>query len=55
MKKYSKLIGMAVGLLIGAAVSFGLLPEDMATAELQASILSILAAVGVYASPSNAE
>jgi len=54
MKKYSKLIGTAVGLVLGALVSFGLLPENMATAELQGAILAILAAVGVYAAPANA-
>jgi len=54
MAKYSKLIGMVVGLAVGAAVNFGLLQADVDVAGLEEAVLAILAAVGVYAAPANA-
>jgi len=54
MKKYSKIIGMVVGLAIGAAVNFGLLPDSMNGPEIQTAVLGLLSAIGVYAAPANA-
>ena len=53
MKKYSKLIGMVVGLGVGAAINFGLVSADVDVAGLNEAILTILAAAGVYF-PTNA-
>lgn len=55
MGNYSKLIGSIVGALAGAAVSFGILPESLATPELQASVVAVLAAVATYLFPANKE
>ena len=53
MAKYSKLIGMGVGLLLGMAVNFGLLSADIDIHGMEEAILAILAAIGVYAAPAN--
>ena len=53
MGNYSKLIGSLVGGIAGALVSFGVLPESLATPELQASIVAVLAAVATYIFPAN--
>ena len=51
MKKYSKLIAAAVGLMVIVAVDFfGWAGDATATAN---SILGLLTAVGVYAAPAN--
>ena len=53
MKRYSKLIGSIVGVAAGALVSFGLLPEQLATPEIQTSVVGVLTAVAVYFFPAN--
>ena len=53
MSKYSKIIGMGVGLLLGAAVNFGLLSADVDIGNLEEAVLVILGAIGVYAAPAN--
>jgi len=53
MSKYSKLIGMVVGLLVGAAVNFGLLQVGVDAVAFQEAILLILGGVGVYQAPAN--
>lgn len=50
---YSKVIGSIVGALAGALVSFGLLPAELATPEIQAGVIAILSAVATYAFPAN--
>lgn len=50
---YSKLIGSIVGAAVGAAVAFGILPDGLATPELQASLVAILSAVATYLFPAN--
>lgn len=53
MGNYSKLIGSIVGAVVGAAVAFGALPADLATPELQASIVAVLAAIATWLFPAN--
>lgn len=53
MGNYSKLIGTLVGAGAGALVSFGLLPEALATPEVQAGVVAVLAAVATYLFPAN--
>lgn len=53
MGNYSKLIGSIVGAAVGALVAFGVLPESLATPEIQASLVAILSAVATYAFPAN--
>ncbi len=53
MGNYSKLIGSIVGAAAGALVSFGVLPEELATPELQASVVAVLAAVATFLFPAN--
>lgn len=50
---YSKLIGSIVGAAAGALVAFGVLPESLATPELQASLVAVLSAVCTYFFPAN--
>ena len=53
MGNYSKLIGSLVGGLAGALVSFGVLPEELATPEIQAGVITVLAAVVTFFFPAN--
>ena len=53
MAKYSKLIGMVVGLAVGAAINFGLLSADIDAGAFEEAILVILGGAGVYF-PTNA-
>lgn len=53
MGNYSKLIGSIVGAAAVALVAFGVLPEDLATPELQASFVAVLAAIATYLFPAN--
>ena len=53
MGNYSKLIGSLVGALAGALVSFGVLPESLATPEIQGSIVVVLSGVVTYFFPAN--
>jgi len=53
MKKYSKIIGMVVGLIVAAIINFGVLPEGMDGPEIQTAVLGLLSAIGVYAAPAN--
>lgn len=53
MGNYSKLIGSVVGAGAGALVSFGVLPEEFATPEIQASVTALFVAVFTYAFPAN--
>lgn len=55
MGNYSKLIGSVVGAAAGALVSFGVLPEELATPEIQASVIAVLSAVFTYFFPANKE
>ena len=54
MKKYSKIIGMVVGLGVGLLVKFGLVSADVDIPALQDSIMYILGVIGVYSAPANA-
>ncbi|MCG6115123.1 MAG: hypothetical protein MEQ84_07975 [Mesorhizobium sp.] len=53
MGNYSKLIGSVVGAAAGALVAFGVLPEELATPEMQASVVAVLSAVFTWAFPAN--
>ncbi|MBP0438406.1 hypothetical protein [Tianweitania sediminis] len=53
MGNYSKLIGSVVGAAFGAAVAFGLLPNELATPEIQGSVIALITAVCVYFFPAN--
>lgn len=53
LSNYSKLIGSVVGAAAGALVSFGLLPEELATPEIQASVVAVLSAIFTWAFPAN--
>lgn len=53
MKNYSKLIGSVVGAAAGALVAFGILPEELATPEIQASVVAVLSAIFTWAFPAN--
>lgn len=53
MGNYSKLIGSIVGAVAGAGVAFGILPEELATAELQASVVALISAIATYFAPAN--
>lgn len=55
MKKYSKLIGMVVGLIVAALANAGLLQVGVDTSAFSEAIYVILGGVGVVASPKNAE
>ena len=50
---YSKIVGSIVGALAGALVSFGILPDQLATPEIQTSIVGILSAVFTFFFPAN--
>lgn len=50
---YSKLIGSIVGAAAGALVAFGVLPEELATPELQAALVAVLSALATYLFPAN--
>lgn len=50
---YSKLIGSIVGAAAGALVAFGVLPDSLATPELQASLVAVLSAIATYLFPAN--
>jgi hypothetical protein len=52
---YSKLIGSLVGGLFGMLVSFGIMPTEWATPEIQASIVTLLSAVFTFLFPANAK
>lgn len=53
MGNYSKLIGSIVGAAAGALVSFGILPEALATPELQGAVIALLSGVATYLFPAN--
>ena len=53
MGNYSKLFGSVVGAAAGAFVSFGVLPENLATPELQAAVITVLTAVATFLFPAN--
>ena len=55
MGKYSKLIGMVVGSVLGILVALGLMPEDLNTPELQAAVVTVAGAIGTYFAPKNAD
>lgn len=50
---YSKLIGSIVGAAAGALVAFGVLPDALATPELQASLVAVLSAIATFLFPAN--
>lgn len=50
---YSKIVGSIVGALAGALVSFGILPDQLATPEIQTSVVGILSAVFTFFFPAN--
>ena len=53
MSNYSKLIGSAIGGLIGIAAAFGI-PMDWATPEVQTAVATILGGlIGTFISPAN--
>ncbi len=52
--KYSKLLGSLIGAAAGALVSFGVLPEELASPEIQASVVALGAAILTYFFPANA-
>ena len=53
MGNYSKLIATIVGALASSGVAFGLLPENLATPEIQASIVTVVTALFTYFAPAN--
>ena len=53
MGNYSKLIGSVVGAVAGLLVSFGILPESLATPEVQASVVGLLSTVATFFFPAN--
>lgn len=53
MGNYSKLIGSIVGAAVGALVAFGVLPDSLATPELQASLVALLSAIATFVFPAN--
>lgn len=53
MGNYSKLIGSLVGGLLGMLVSFGVLPAEYATPEIQMSIVTLLSTLFTFAFPAN--
>jgi hypothetical protein len=53
MGNYSKLIGSLVGGLLGMLVSFGILPAEWATPEIQAAIVTLLSSIFTFAFPAN--
>ncbi len=53
LSPYSKLIASLVGAALGAAVSFGVLPEQLATPEIQTALVALISAVCVYLAPAN--
>ena len=53
MGNYSKLIATIVGALASSGVAFGLLPENLATPEIQASVVTVITAIFTYFAPAN--
>lgn len=53
MGNYSKLIGSLVGGIAGLLVNIGVLPESMATPEIQSSIVVLLATITTFIFPAN--
>jgi len=53
MGNYSKLIGSLVGGALGMLVSFGILPAEYATPEIQTSIVTLLATFLTFIFPAN--
>lgn len=53
LSNYSKLIGSVVGAVAGLAVSYGILPAELATAEIQAAVVVVLVGVFTWAFPAN--
>jgi len=53
MGNFSKLIGSLVGGGLGMLVSFGILPAEYATPEIQAAIVTLLSAAFTFLFPAN--
>ena len=53
MRNHSKAIGAVVGAVAGYAVSRGLLPAELATPEMVASLTAVFSTVATYLFPQN--
>ena len=53
MGNYSKLIGSIVGGIAGILVAKGLLPDSLASADVQSAFVVLLSAVSTYLFPAN--
>lgn len=55
MQKYSKVIAAVVGFAASIGLTYGVLPEEYATPEAQATVTGILVSVFVYFAPANSD
>ncbi|MEP0150023.1 hypothetical protein [Roseibium sp.] len=53
MGNYSKLIASLVGAAAGILVSYNLLPAELATTEIQASVVVVITGLVTYFAPAN--